>query len=257
MSTNRLIPLQRQDLILEELKKEPFVTIASLAQLLNVSEMTVRRDIQKLEDKGEVIQSGGGVKVMTRLHEELSHDQKAVLHAGEKNRIGQKACELIGPKACIYLDAGTTSLAMCQFLCERVDLTIVTNDLVVAQYMASNSENAVIMVGGLVRSQNLSTVGHLAVGILNALSIDIAFLSASSVDVRGITTPDSDKVLVKQAVARNAAKKVLICDASKFEQVATFIAVPMGQINMIITDSSLSNERHIQLSKSGVEIVLA
>lgn len=256
MSVSKMIPLQRQDIILEELKKEPFMSIADLAQKLNVSEMTVRRDIQKLEAKGEVIQAGGGVRVMTRLHEELSHEQKAVLRAGEKNRIGQKACELITPKACIYLDAGTTSLAMCKFLCERNDLTIVTNDLVVAQYMSNNSDNAVIMVGGLVRSQNLSTVGHLATGVLESVSIDIAFLSASSVDIRGITTPDSEKVIVKRSVVRNAAKCVLICDSSKFDQVATFIAVPMDKINMIITDTNLGDEQHSQLIKTGVDIVL-
>lgn len=82
-------------------------------------------------------------------------------------------------------------------------------------------------------------------------------MSASSFDIRGITTPDPDKVIVKQKVASMATKRILICDSSKYGQVATYIAVPLCQINTIITDSQLSLDGQNTLSKSGCELLIA
>ena len=218
--------------------------------------MTVRRDIQKLEEQGLVIQHGGGVKGTMRIFDEPSHEQKAMMQSEEKLRIGQKASELVPPRSCIYLDAGTTTLALGKQFVGRDDLTIVTNDLVVAQCLVTSSQNNVIMVGGQIRNSNLSTVGHLAVYTLKALSIDLAFLSASSFDERGITTPDPDKVVVKQEVARISAQRILVCDATKYGQVGTYIAVPMTEINTIITDNRLTPSNQRQLIKTGVNLIM-
>lgn len=252
-----MIPLARREAILDKLNKMSFVSIASLATELKVSQMTIRRDVSKLEEEGLVIQVSGGVRTTKRLHNEPSHDEKYLLCSEEKISIGKLAAKMVAHNSCIYLDAGTTSLAMSNYLCERDDLTIITNDLVVAHNIASNSNNTIIMVGGLIRARNLSTVGHLTLNTLEGLSIDVAFLSASSFDIRGITTPDPDKVIVKQKVASMATKRILICDSSKYGQVATYIAVPLCQINTIITDSKLSLDGQNTLSKSGCELLIA
>lgn len=251
-----MIPLARREAILANLKQAPFVSIADLASQLGVSQMTIRRDLGKLEADGLVMQVTGGVRATNRLHCEPSHDEKSLLCGIQKDNIGREAAGMIPESSCIYLDAGTTSLAMAKFLYHRSDLTIVTNDLVVAHNLAVNSNNTVIMVGGLVRAQNLSTVGHLAVNTLDGLSLDMAFLSASSFDSRGITTPDPDKVPVKQHVARMARQRYLICDSSKYGQVATYIAVPAGLINMIITDAALSDSGRNALLKAGCDLIM-
>lgn len=251
-----MIPIARHEIILKVLDESPYVSIAELTRLLKVSHMTVRRDLQKLEEDGLVIQVTGGVKAARRLHIEPSHSEKETLAGDEKRRIGEAAAKMIPQRACIYLDAGTTSLALCRNLKDRDDLTIISNDLVVMHFLATNSKNTLIMTGGLVRSENLSTVGHLAAETLKELSCDIAFLSASSFDLRGITTPDPDKVPVKQTAAASAGRRVLISDSSKYGQFATYIAVPLKEINTIISDSSLSENGQKGLQKSGVELIL-
>lgn len=251
-----MIPIARREAILASVKQAPFVTIAQLAQDLDVSQMTIRRDLVKLEEEGLVVQISGGVKSSQRLHFEPSHDEKSLLKSQEKNLIGQKAAEFVPQNSCIYLDAGTTTLAMCKYLFGRGDLTIVTNDLVVAQQLSTKSENNIIMVGGMIRASNQSTVGHLASKTLEALSIDVAFISASSFDVRGITTPDPDKVIVKHKVAEIAQKRILLSDSSKYGQIATFIAVPIDMLNQIICDHQLSEQAQKSLLKTGVDLIL-
>ena len=135
-------------------------------------------------------------------------------------------------------------------------MTVVSNDLAVMDYLALNSKSTLIMTGGIVRTENLSTVGHLTSKMILSLSFDIAFMSASSWDLRGITTPDPDKVPVKEAAVQSANKAVLICDSSKYAQYATYLAVPLDKINMLISDVILSELAQRNLIKQGIELSL-
>ena len=211
---------------------------------------------QKLEEEGLVVQVSGGVQAAKRLHIEPSHQVKENLMSEEKKRIGKKASAIIPKNSCIYLDAGTTSLALARFIADRNDLTVVSNDLAVMDYLALNSKSTLIMTGGIVRTENLSTVGHLTSKMILNLSIDIAFMSASSWDLRGITTPDPDKVPVKEAAVQSANKAVLICDSSKYAQYATYLAVPLDKIDMLISDVNLSELAQRSLIKQGIELSL-
>lgn len=251
-----MIPIERRQAILKSLQQEGIARINTLAESLKVSHMTVRRDLQKLEEEGLVVQVSGGVQATKRLHIEPSHQVKESLMSEEKKRIGKRASEIIPKNSCVYLDAGTTSLAMARFIADREDLTIVSNDLAVMDYLALNSKSTLIMTGGIVRTENLSTVGHLTSKMILNLSFDIAFMSASSWDLRGITTPDPDKVPVKEAAVQSANKVILICDSSKYAQYATYLAVPLDKINMLICDVNLSELAQKTLLKQGIELSL-
>ena len=224
-----MIPIERRQAILKSLQQEGIARINTLAEILNVSHMTVRRDLQKLEEEGLVVQVSGGVQAAKRLHIEPSHQVKENLMSEEKKRIGKKASD---------------------------DLTVVSNDLAVMDYLALNSKSTLIMTGGIVRTENLSTVGHLTSKMILNLSFDIAFMSASSWDLRGITTPDPDKVPVKEAAVQSANKAVLICDSSKYAQYATYLAVPLDKIDMLISDVNLSELAQRSLIKQGIELSL-
>ena len=251
-----MIPIERRQAILRTLQHEGIARINTLAEVLHVSHMTVRRDLQKLEEEGLVVQVSGGVQASKRLHIEPSHQVKENLMSDEKNRIGKRAASIIPEKSCVYLDAGTTSLALARYLADRDDLTIVSNDLAVMDYLALNSKNILIMTGGIVRTENLSTVGFLTAKIISSLSFDLAFISASSWDMRGITTPDPDKVPVKEAAVKSANKSILICDSSKYAQYATYIAVPLNAINTVISDVNLSELAQKSLTKQGIKLEL-
>ena len=135
----------------------------------------------------------------------------------------------------VYLDAGTTALALAQVIANRSDLTIISNDFEVITSLASQTSSELIHVGGQVRKKTFSCVGPLAAQTLASFSIDVAFISASSWDARGITTPDMDKVILKKAICQSSINHILISDSSKYGQVATFIALPLSELNTIIT----------------------
>ena len=235
-----MIPAQRRQSILKALEAQGVISINELVQALDVSHMTVRRDLQFLEKQGFVVSVSGGVQLTKRVTSEPSHQIKETLCAKEKARIGLKACDFIKDNACIYLDAGTTSLALAQNLERFEGLTIVSNDFAVINYLLDNSKHNLIHIGGVVKKENCSTVGHLAANTLASLSFDVAFISTPSFDLHGIYTPDPNKVVVKQAAVTSSQKRILISDSSKYGHVATFLAVPTQDLDVIITDDGIS-----------------
>ncbi len=159
-----MIPTERRQIILDMVAEKGIVSIAELTERMHVSHMTIRRDLQKLEQQGAVIQVSGGVQSSTRVAHEPSHQIKTELATPQKAAIGKLA-------------------------------------FVIADYLMDNSNCTIIHTGGAVCRENRSCVGEAAATLLRGLMIDQAFISASSWSVRGISTPAEDKVTVKRAVA--------------------------------------------------------
>ncbi|MBO8414798.1 MAG: DeoR/GlpR transcriptional regulator [Proteobacteria bacterium] len=252
-----MIPAERRNHILALLQDKEFISINDLTENLGVSHMTIRRDLQRMETEGLIKQVSGGAQILRRLLSEPSHSQKEMLCAAEKDAIGRYAAGMIPANCCIYLDAGTTSLALCAHIYERADLTIVSNDFEVINYLIShNCQSGLIHTGGQVQKQNRSGIGHLAAQTIASLSIDLGFLSASSWELRGITTPDPGKVPVKQAVVKSSRQRILICDSSKYAQTATYLAVPISDINTIITDDKLPEHGQRMLANMDLKLIM-
>ncbi|SQJ23655.1 Glycerol-3-phosphate regulon repressor [Serratia rubidaea] len=145
-----MIPVERHQQILALVAERGVVSIAELTERLAVSHMTIRRDLQKLEEQGAVIAVSGGVQAAERLAIEPSHQDKEGMFSQQKAAIGALAASLIPANSCIYLDAGTTTLALAKQIGERGDLTVVTNDFVIAAYLLENSQCELIHTGGTV-----------------------------------------------------------------------------------------------------------
>ncbi|EHC75710.1 Putative transcriptional regulator YgbI, DeoR family [Salmonella enterica subsp. enterica serovar Montevideo str. S5-403] len=265
-----MIPTERRQIILDMVAEKGIVSIAELTERMHVSHMTIRRDLQKLEQQGAVIQVSGGVQSSTRVAHEPSHQiktelatpQKAASFAAnrltpQKAAIGKLAASLVQPESCIYLDAGTTTLAIARQLVTMNKLTVVTNDFVIADYLMDNSDCTIIHTGGAVCRENRSCVGEAAATLLRGLMIDQAFISASSWSVRGISTPAEDKVTVKRAVASASRQKILVCDATKYGQVATWLALPLAEFNQIVTDDGLPESAIRALAKVDISLLMA
>ncbi|MBU1294717.1 MAG: DeoR/GlpR family DNA-binding transcription regulator, partial [Gammaproteobacteria bacterium] len=154
-----MIPVERQRKILTLLKNQEVVSISELVDLFNVSHMTIRRDIEKLEAIGKVSSVSGGVQLARNIHIELSHDIKITQFATEKEQIGKLASSIIAPNMTIYLDAGTTTLEIAHQITQRNDLLIITNDFAISAFLMANSANDIYHTGGKIDRQNQSTVG--------------------------------------------------------------------------------------------------
>jgi len=252
-----MIPVERHQQILSLVQERGVVSIAELTERLAVSHMTIRRDLQKLEEQGAVMLVSGGVRSTERLSSEPSHLDKTTMFSHEKQAIGATAAQHIPRNSCIYLDAGTTTLALARELGARDDLLIVTNDFVIANFLIDSSQCRMIHTGGTLCRDNRSSMGEAAAQTLRGLSIDIAFISASCWGTRGTFTPDEDKIAVKRAAGEVSRKRVLLADSSKYNKIATFLALPLSQFDSIITDPHLPASARNELAAMALEITLA
>lgn len=252
-----VIPIERHQSILALVEQRGAVSINELTETLGVSHMTIRRDVSKLEEEGLLVSVSGGVRAVSRLAIEPSHLVKSTLNSEEKQAIGALAAARIAKNSCIYLDAGTTTLALARAILDRDDLQVVTNDFEITQLLIDASQCGVIHTGGTLSRENRSCVGESAARTLRHLAIDTAFISASGWDTRGIFTPDENKVTVKETVSQVSAKNILLCDSSKFNQIATFMALPLSRFSTIITDRHLSDAACSHITKHACEVLRA
>ncbi len=251
-----LIPAERRHQIIQLLQEKDVVTIAELTEIFKVSHMTIRRDLQKLEETGILTQITGGAQLSKSIVTEPTHYQKETMFAPEKDAIGRCAAALIPPNAIIYLDAGTTSLAVCRHIAARTDLTIVSNDFAVMNYLMDHCRSKLIHTGGHINADNRSAIGYLAANTIAGLSFDIGFLSASSWGPAGITTPEENKVPVKAAVVRSSRQRVLISDHSKYGQTAAYLAVPLTALTAVICDNQLPEHARRAINKLDINLIL-
>lgn len=251
-----LIPIERQKEILNLIQENRVISIAKLVELMSVSHMTIRRDIQKLEQLGKVISVSGGVQLVERLITEPTRNAKSQLQQAQKIRIGSAAAENIIDKATIYLDAGSTTMEIAKQITAREDLLVVTNDFGIAEFLMEQGKCELIHTGGRVCKQNRSAVGELPAQLLRNLYIDIAFISTSSWNLQGLTTPDENKIPVKRAIVDSSQKRVLVTDSSKYGKVATFALYPLDVFDKIICDNNLTENVKEKILAMNIELLL-
>ncbi|GAB3488152.1 DeoR/GlpR family DNA-binding transcription regulator [Nocardiopsis coralliicola] len=235
-----MIPDQRREHILKLLQERHVLSINELTSLLAVSHMTVRRDIQALENDGKVLSVTGGVRLAARLKSEPSYLAKAQLEVPAKRAISRAAAELVRENFTVFLDAGTTSLQMVPLLTDKSGLTVITNDFNVVGHLMEYPNIELIHTGGVVSHTDHSSVGQFTADFLGKVNVDIAFIASSSWDVdRGSTTPSESKVVAKQQLLRIASKSVLTVDSTKYGKFGTFRVARLEQFDAIITDDRL------------------
>ncbi|MFN3615333.1 MAG: DeoR/GlpR family DNA-binding transcription regulator [Rubrimonas sp.] len=251
-----LIPAERQNFILAQLAREGVVSIARLTEALGVSHMTVRRDIRQLETEGRVTSVAGGVRLPERLLAEPQRSDKTAMMAAQKAAIGAVAAAMIPRGAVIYVDAGTTTQEIARRIVGRDDLTIVTNDFVVCATLGA-SRSRLYHTGGAVERDNQSCVGQVAAAAIARFAFDIAFISAPSWSLRGVTTPTEDKTVVKRAALDAAARGVLVADSAKYGLVGAFVAAPLTRLATLITDAGAPQAALAAARRLGVEVRVA
>jgi len=249
----RLLSAEREDFILTALG-DGVRTISELAGGLGVSEATIRRDLQSMEQHGQLRRvHGGAVKVADAFHEPLFHE-KASQRAELKEKIAERALEFIEDDDSIYLDGGSTVLALARRLNRRKRLTIVTNSLMAAAELI-DSPHKLILLGGEFRPISRTMVGPLTAPIAEALHIGKAFLGTIGLSAGGMTTTDPGEAFTKQLILRGARHAILLADSVKFGVDSLVNAGPLDALDAIVTDSGVPEDFNRLLRKLKIELI--
>ncbi|MDE1167096.1 MAG: DeoR/GlpR family DNA-binding transcription regulator [Pseudomonas sp.] len=253
-----MIPDQRRELILRQLRKHQVLSVHQLMEMFDCSHMTARRDIALLEQEGRAYSVTGGVRIASQLHSEPSHQSKAVVELPQKQAMAKLAAGLLRADMTLYLDAGTSNLEIVPHIAALTGMTVVTNDFGIVHALADASHVDVIHTGGLLDHPNRSCVGGLAAATLRQIATDIAFMSTASWDLqRGITTPSALKVEVKQVAMQSASQTVLVATSSKYGTFGMYKIAGLEQFDVIISDQALAPGAADSVRKLGVDLLLA
>ncbi len=229
---------ERRRKILEQLSQHGRVFVSDLSDQLNVSAVTIRQDLKALEAEGLLDRThGGAVEPSAKpptLQRDLSFDIRRAKNFQEKDVIGQSAAELIQPGYAIALDASTTVVSLLPYLQSIDGLTIVTNNLLVAQHLLDYPHIQVFLPSGKLRRDSFSVVGN--PDSLPDINLNIGFVSAWGISSEaGFTEVDEDEMDMKQALLSRCFQKVALVDSSKWGQIAPYTYASLGDIDRIIT----------------------
>lgn len=247
---------QRRQQILTALEKAGQLSVVELSEKFDVSEVTIRQDLQALSDQGLLLRTRGGA-LSTKTMPELSFDVRQQQQAAEKARIGQAAARLVQHGDVIILDASTTAQAMIPFIKHHSELIVITNSLKVGLSLLDAPQIQVFLPGGSLRHESISLVGQPFDTILENLNIQIGFFGSQGLTIEeGLTDLNLNEVAMKMAMVERCRHVVGVLDASKWGKVAAATFAPLGSIHTIISDTKAPAHLADQLRQQQIDVIL-
>jgi len=254
-----MLAQQRQAAILDLVRRHGGVRVSQLVRQFGVSDMTIRRDLEALADRGLVDKVHGGATVAgPGSTEEPGFDAKSVQQRAEKSAIAAHAAKLVEPGTAVALSAGTTTAALAAHLIDVPGLTIVTNSIPVADalYRSGRSDQTVVLTGGI-RTPSDALAGPVAEAAISSLNVDMLFLGVHGMSPRtGFTTPNLMEAGTDRLLVAAARRLVVLADHTKWETVGIATIAPLEDADILITDAGLPGEARAQLAERVGELVV-
>lgn len=245
---------ERQQLILDSLRKNGRVLANELSQQFDVSEDTIRRDLRELAEAGQLQRVHGGG---------LPHSPAAVAYrdrvgkASEaKESIARVAVKLVQPGQVIFLDGGTTTLAVARQVPPGLRATVITNSPIIAAELAGHDVIEIVLIGGRIYKESVVTTGSTAVEFLRAVRADLCMLGVCSLhpDV-GITTPDLEEAVMKRTMIEVSSRVAALADLEKLNTVSTHIVAPITALTYLVTEPHISDDALDVYRMAGVTVL--
>jgi DeoR family transcriptional regulator of aga operon len=259
--TNKRDTSKRRERILSLLREQGSVQVDELSTRFHVSTQTIRQDLNFLEKLGTAARSYGGAVLRDGQQApapEAALETKRGLNSAEKLSIGKLAASLIQSGESIILDSGTTTLQIANQIPSGLDITVVTNDLAIANELAGREGLQLLMLGGALRRKNMSLFGTQAERAVQELSVDKLFLGVDGFDMhKGVTTHFEAEAILNRMMCDAAREIIVVTDSSKFGKVCLHKIIEPGRISKLITDARVSPEVLEELTKLDVEVLRA
>lgn len=257
ISTIGDITLERRAKILEILEEEGQVKVKELSKLFDFSEVTIRNDLDKLEEKGLLIRSRGGGLKNQRVKFDYQLQRESIHYSKEKQAIGKKASELVKENDTIILDSGTTTLEVARNLINLNNLTIITNALNIASELVNYPNLKVVMLGGSIRQSTLSLIGPIAEDNMKSLYCDKVFIGVNGIDSKhGIFTTNIEDAYLNRLMLDNSKEVIVVTDSSKFLKRSFAAIAPIAVIDILITDKNIPEDEFRNLENSGIKVII-
>lgn len=256
-SRQRLTP--RQVRLLAIVAQEGFVSVAESAKRFNVSDMTIRRDLRRLEESGEVLRTHGGAfakPVAGARTLEPSFNQRERENQTAKQAIGQAAAAMVRPGESVGLDLGTTALEMARALSASNGISVFTNSLRAALALADSNVTTYIP-GGQLRKPEMSVCGSITLAQLENYRLDRVFLGVSGITADGVFDYSVEETEIKRLFIRQGTEIVVLADSSKFDHWSLVKVAELNRIHVLVTDRVPEGALGRALDEAGVRIVVA
>lgn len=242
---------QRQNYIINKLKKEKSFFNKDLSELLGISFETIRRDVEELELQGRLKRiHGGAIFVEPKSEIEKNFLEREHLNAKEKTEIAQKAILFVKEGMSIALDVSTTNTAIARLLVKQFNkITIITNSLPIIDLALKNTSVKVIIPGGILYQQERCIIGDKGIEHIQDYNIDLFFMSISGIDLRnGLTDYGHEEMKIKKAFLQNAKETMIVADHTKFNNISLIKLSHFNKNDKIITDDEIPKETYKQYS---------
>jgi len=248
---------QRHQHIMSRLKKEGSVSVLDLCSDLNVSSVTIRKDLKMLEDRKMLFRTHGGGTLSNPYTVDRPVNEKATMQWKEKSGIGEAAARLIEPNDCVLIASGTTVLSLAKSIKSNSNLTVVTAALNVAMELVHLPSVEVIQLPGLIRKTSSSITGNYAEAMLNDFSFSKLFLGVDGIDAEfGLTTTNMMEAQLNKKMIAAAQKTIVLADSSKFGKRGFGRICGLEDIEQVITDDGISEHMVETLKGIGIEVTI-
>lgn len=248
---------ERHQFILEELQRKNRVTIQELSDQLEVSGVTIRKDLKALEERKLLFRTHGGASLQNPYALERPIQEKQHINASEKQQIARAAMGLIGQHDALMIGSGTTVFEFARHLSPERPLTVITPALKVAMELSHRKNVEVLQLGGLIRPNSSSVAGNFAEYMLEYVSCGLLFLGVDGIDLDfGFTISNLTEAGLNQKMIRTAQSVVILADHTKFGRKGIAKICEFEQVQYVITDSGVAPEMVTALEEFGIEVII-
>ena len=252
----------RADRIMKALLRVGEISVLALVEQIGTSAPSIRRDLARLEKRGLILRTHGGVRLVEPLlYEPFRHDTsfqaRDARRADEKRRIGIAAAELVVESEVIGLLAGTTTTQIGRALRHRRGISVVTNALNIGMELCNQPAIRTTITGGtLAWAWTFALAGKPALNCLADIFLDKAFISVTGFDLeRGITTLEADEATVALAMIKQAKQVIVVADSSKIGLVSPALVCSLASVHVLVTDTGILESAYEALTERGIQVI--
>ncbi len=251
-----MLAIERRNAILAKLSAEGKVIVADLSREFEVTEETIRRDLEKLDNDGLAKKTYGGAVANEKHQTDLPFNVRKMTNVEQKQRIAEKIANLIHDGDYIMADASSTAIYVIRCIKNLKNITLITNSVEILLELADKQDWNVLSTGGALKKGGLSLVGTSAERMIRGFHVDLAICSSKGLDInRGITDSNEKESEIKQAIFAAADRKILAVDNKKFDKISFVHVCDVSEVDTIVTDQRPSDRWIEHCKEKNIELI--